>query len=172
MNNKSYVYVGFISKKIGFKGKISVKIDLANPNDYLNLDFIYIDIDKKLTPFKISSLNSKKNTFLEIKLDQINCEEETIGLMKKNVYLRTENTPSNGQDKLNLIEYLNFEVTNPFHENIGFISDIYNNKLQNLIELKNKERKILIPFVETYIVKIDKKKKILILDLPEGILDL
>ena len=76
MNNKSYVYVGFISKKIGFKGKISVKIDLANPNDYLNLDFIYIDIDKKLTPFKISSLNSKKNTFLEIKLDQINCEEE------------------------------------------------------------------------------------------------
>ena len=92
--------------------------------------------------------------------------------MKKNIYVKRENIPSNNHNKLNLIEYLNFKVTNPNHENIGFINDIYNNKLQNLIEIKNKEKKILIPFVKNYIVKIDKKNKILILDLPEGMLDL
>ena len=141
-------------------------------HDYLNLDFLYIELDKKLTPFKISSLNSKKKIFLELKLDQINCEEKTIRLLKKNVYVKKENIPSNNVDKLNLTEYLNFEVIDPNHENIGFINDIYNNKHQNLIELKNKEKKILIPFVKNYIVKIDKKNKILILDLPEGIFDL
>ena len=172
MNNKSYVYIGFVSKKIGFKGKISIKIDFGISNDYLNLDFIHIDIDKKLTPFKILSLNSKKNIFLEAKLDQINCEKGTMGLMKRNVYVRREKIISNNHDKLNLIEYLNFEVTNPNHENIGFVNDVFKNKFQNLIELKNKKGKTLIPFVKNYIVKIDKKNKILILDLPEGIFDL
>ena len=172
MNSKSYVYIGIVSKKIGFKGKISVKINFGSPNDYLNLDFLYIELDKKLTPFKISSLNSKKNIFLELKLDQINCEDKTIRLLKKNVYVKKENIPLQNVDKLNLTEYLNFEVTDSNHENIGFINDIYNNKLQNLIEIKNKEKKILIPFVKNYIVKIDKKNKILILDLPEGMLDL
>ena len=87
--------------------------------------------------------------------------------MKKNVYVKKENIPLQNVDKLNLTEYLNFEVTDTNHENIGFINDIYNNKLQNLIEIKNKKKKILIPFVKNYIVKIDKKNKILILDLPE-----
>ena len=132
--------------------------------------FLYIELDKKLTLFKISSLNSK-NIFLELKLDQINCKDKTIRF-KKNVYAKKENIPLQNVDKLNLTEYLNFEVTDPNHENIGFINDIYNNKLQNLIEIKNKEKKILIPFVKNYIVKIDKKNKIVILDLPEGMLDL
>ena len=78
MNKESCFYIGFISKKIGFKGELSIKINIGNPKNYLNIDFIYVDIDNQLVPYKVNSSFSKKNTFLQIKLEEVNNENLAI----------------------------------------------------------------------------------------------
>ena len=172
MNKESYIFIGTVSKKIGFKGKISVKLNFENPSSYLTLNFIYINLDNNLTPFKITSLIQKKNIFLELKLDLINCDKKAISLLKKEVYIKKENIQVTEHEKFNLIEILNFKVIDKNHKDVGFINDIINQKFQSLIVIQNQERKKLIPFVKDYIIKMDKKNKILILDLPEGLLNL
>ena len=85
MNKESSFLIGFISKKIGFRGKISIKINIGNPKNYLNVDFIYIDIDNQLIPYKVDSCILKKNTFLEVKLKEVINESNANSLVKKDV---------------------------------------------------------------------------------------
>ncbi len=55
---------------------------------------------------------------------------------------------------------------------IGVVQEIIENPGQILIAVKSGENEALIPLVEEFIVEINKKKKELQLNLPEGLLDL
>lgn len=55
---------------------------------------------------------------------------------------------------------------------VGTVSEIIENPGQVLIAVKSGESEALIPMVEEFIVEINKKKKELLLNLPEGLLDL
>jgi 16S rRNA processing protein RimM len=55
---------------------------------------------------------------------------------------------------------------------LGQITDLIESTEQALLQVDHNGDEILIPFVEDFIVKIDKRKKILYLNLPEGLIDL
>ena len=55
---------------------------------------------------------------------------------------------------------------------IGIIEEIIENPGQILLYIKNETKEVLIPMVDEFIVEVNKKKKALVLNLPEGLLDL
>jgi 16S rRNA processing protein RimM len=56
---------------------------------------------------------------------------------------------------------------------LGSISEVLTNNGQWLINVISKNKKdILIPFHEHFIRSIDKRKKIIIMDIPEGLTDI
>lgn len=170
MNKKSFFCIGFVSKKIGFRGKISVKISTGNPKNYLEIDFIYINIDNQLIPYKVNSSITKKNIFLEIKLEDIDNETEVNSLLKKEVFIK-KNKYQKG-DEFHNHELINYRVFN-LNKNIGLIKELIHQKSQKLIVVNDeKKQEILIPFVEEFIKEIDSENKILKLKLPAGLLDL
>tara|TARA_B100000945_G_C20300108_1_gene557600 strand:+ start:100 stop:621 length:522 start_codon:yes stop_codon:yes gene_type:complete len=170
MNKDSCFYVGFVSKKIGFKGKISIKINHGNPKNYLNIDFIYIDKDNQLIPYKVISLNLKKNLFLELKLEEIDNETMVNSLIKKDVYL--DKNKFQKKDEFSYQELINYIVFDS-SKNIGLVKDLIHQKEQKLIIVENqKNHEIIIPLVQSFIKEIDEKNKILKLILPKGLTDL
>ena len=66
-------------------------MNFENPDDYLNIKFIYIDIDNQLIPYQVISINSKKNKFLELKLEGITDESMTKKLITKDVFVNENN---------------------------------------------------------------------------------
>ncbi len=68
-----------------------------------------------------------------------------------------------------LIGYKAFEET---EGEIGIIEEIIENPGQILLSIKSETKEILIPLVDEFIVEVNKKKKELLLNLPEGLLDL
>ena len=170
MNKDSCFHVGFVSKKIGFKGKISIKINQGNPKNYLNIDFIYIDKDNQLIPYKVISLNLKKNLFLELKLEEIDNETMVNSLIKKDVYL--DKNKFQKKDEFSYQELINYIVFDS-SKNIGLVKDLIHQKEQKLIIVENqKNHEIIIPLVQSFIKEIDEKNKILKLILPKGLTDL
>ena len=173
MNKESCFLIGFISKKIGFRGKISIKINIGNPKDYLNVDFIYIDIDNQLIPHKVDSCILKKNTFLEVKLKEVISESEASSLVKKDVFLNNSKFKNTEKNIFSYQKLVSYTVLDLQKNKIGLITNLINLKFQNLIIVKNEKKdEILIPLVEDFIEKIDEKNKILTLNLPEGIINL
>jgi len=170
MNKESCFCIGFVSKKIGFKGKISIKINTGNPKDYLDIDFIYVNIDGQLIPYKVTSSNIKKNIFLELKLDEINNENQITNLIKKDIYVKRHKFQK--ENKFYYPELIDYTVFDS-NKNIGLIIELIHQKSQKLIVVENqKKQEIFIPLVPNFIKKIDSENKILKLKLPEGLIKL
>jgi len=69
--------------------------------------------------------------------------------------------------------FIGYLVIGPGNARIGSISEIISNNGQWLLNVISADRKnILIPFHEHFIVRIDKRKKIVVMDIPEGLLEI
>ena len=76
------------------------------------------------------------------------------------------------KDSGSYTELLGYKTINETGEAIGIIEEIIENPGQILLAIKNENKEVLIPLVDEFIVALDRKKKEIILNLPEGLLDL
>ncbi|HWU42273.1 MAG TPA: ribosome maturation factor RimM, partial [Bdellovibrio sp.] len=71
-----------------------------------------------------------------------------------------------------LSEIKNFKVKNPEQKTLGEIIDFSSNGVQDLLVVDVAGKKVEIPFVDAFIKKIDFKHQTIVMDIPEGLLDL
>tara|TARA_B100000401_G_scaffold131707_1_gene87050 strand:- start:225 stop:695 length:471 start_codon:yes stop_codon:yes gene_type:complete len=148
-----------------FKGEIILYSD--NTISLIeNLDTIFIDIDGAFVPFQIKKSKSHKKNIFRVLLEGISSESEAKDLLKKSVYInKLEN-----QDNINNIVD-NFNVYNN-NEYLGIVISTINKTGQTIIEVKMKEKIVLIPFVDEFIVEINYDLNKIDMILPDGLLDI
>ena len=83
-------YLGLIAKLHGFKGEVSLFLDVTHPADYQGLDALYLDINGQLTPFFIEGFKLKNKGFAAIKFEGIATEEAAQRLVKKKARARSK----------------------------------------------------------------------------------
>ena len=165
MKKPDLQYLGEFIKLFSFKGEIILysenTISLIE-----NLDTIFIDIDGAFVPFQIKKSKSHKKNIFRVLLEGVSSESEAKGLLKKSVYIdKLEN-----QDNINNIVD-NFNVYNN-NEYLGIVISTINKTGQIIIEVKMKEKIVLIPFVDEFIVEINYDLNKIDMILPDGLLDI
>jgi 16S rRNA processing protein RimM len=172
MNIEGYFYLGKIAKLHGYKGEVSLFLDVTNPSDYNQLERVFVDVDGVLVPFFIDQLKPKNKGFIAVKFQDINDENEAKKLLKKSIYL-----PENELLELSETNFYDHEISGyrVFDQIKGFIGivdtvvDLVSNPLLR-VELDGKE--ILIPIFEGLIKQVDRNKMELHIIAPEGLIDL
>ena len=165
MKKPDLQYLGEFIKLFSFKGEI---ILYSNNTISLieNLDTIFINIDGAFVPFQIKKSKSHKKNIFRVLLEGISSESEAKDLLKKSVYInKLEN-----QDNINNIVD-NFNVYNN-NEYLGIVISTINKTGQTIIEVKMKEKIVLIPFVDEFIVEINYDLNKIDMILPDGLLDI
>ena len=165
MKKPDLQYLGEFIKLFSFKGEIILysenTISLIE-----NLDTIFIDIDGAFVPFQIKKSKSHKKNIFRVLLEGISSESEAKDFIKKSVYInKLEN-----QDNINNIVD-NFNVYNN-NEYLGIVISTINKTGQTIIEVKMKEKIVLIPFVDEFIVEINYDLNKINMILPDGLLDI
>ena len=165
MKKPDLQYLGEFIKLFSFKGEIILYSD--NTISLIeNLDTIFIDIDGAFVPFQIKKNKSHKKNIFRVLLEGISSESEAKDLLKKSVYInKLEN-----QDNINNIVD-NFNVYNN-NEYLGIVISTINKTGQTIIEVKMKEKIVLIPFVDEFIVEINYDLNKIHMILPDGLLDI
>ena len=165
MKEPDLQYLGEFIKLFSFKGEIILYSD--NTISLIeNLDTIFIDIDGAFVPFQIKKSKSHKKNIFRVLLEGISSESEAKDLLKKSVYInKLEN-----QDNINNIVD-NFNVYNN-NEYLGIVISTTNKTGQTIIEVKMKEKIVLIPFVDEFIVEINYDLNKIDMILPDGLLDI
>ena len=165
MKKPDLQYLGEFIKLFSFKGEIILYSD--NTISLIeNLDTIFIDIDGAFVPFQIKKSKSHKKNIFRVLLEGISSESEAKDLLKKSVYInKLEN-----QDNINNIVD-NFNVYNN-NEYLGIVISTINKTGQTIIEVKMKEKIVLIPFVNEFIVEINYDLNKIDMILPDGLLDI
>ena len=165
MKKPDLQYLGEFIKLFSFKGEIILYSD--NTISLIeNLDTIFIDIDGAFVPFQIKKSKSHKKNIFRVLLEGISSESEAKDLLKKSAYInKLEN-----QDNINNIVD-NFNVYNK-NEYLGIVISTINKTGQTIIEVKMKEKIVLIPFVDEFIVEINYDLNKIDMILPDGLLDI
>jgi len=173
MQKEACFYLGFITKKHGFKGDISIKLNGENITDYNNLEYIYIEINAQLIFYKIEHSCLQKDIFLKLKLEDVNNEQLAKDLIKRNVYVPKKDVTIKRNNIFFNFDIIGFIIQDKMQNNIGFIHEINTLSPQPiLIVINEKKKEIMIPLVDDFIISVNKKNKIITVDLPIGLIDM
>lgn len=172
MLKKDCFFVGKIVKKYSFKGELLIKLDTDEPEMFEDMDSVFIDLRNNLVPFFIESSQLHKSELLRIKFEDVDSEQDADALLKSDLYLPLEFLPKLDDDKFYFHEIIGFTVEDVNFGKVGIVKSVNDSTAQALFEIDRDGIEILIPMNDAFIKKVDKKKKLIIVDTPEGLIEL
>jgi 16S rRNA processing protein RimM len=172
MQKEDCFYLGKIVKKYSFKGEVLAKLDTDQPELYENLDSILIDLRSNLIPFFIEDSQLHKSELLRIKFEDIDTEQDANLILKSDLYLPLEFLPKLEGDKFYFHEVIGFTIDDVNFGKVGTIKGVNDNTAQALFEVDRDGIEILIPINDELIKKVDRKNKTILVETPEGLIEL
>ena len=172
MKKQDCYYLGKIVSKYSFKGEILLK--LAS-RDLLNVKprSIFIDINNSLVPFSIVKIWLHKSMLLRMLLDEVNSETQADKILNKHTYLNKNDLPVLDKKEFYFEEIIGFQIIDSKLGKVGTIDSINSQTTQTLALVdNNKGNIVMVPLVEAFIDKIEKKNNVIYVTLPKGLLDL
>jgi 16S rRNA processing protein RimM len=165
-------YLGKIVRKYSFHGELLIKLDTDQPELYENLEAVFIDYRNTFIPFFIESSQLHKSDLLRVQFEDVHTEAEADSLLKSDVYLPLEFLPKLEGNKFYFHEVIGFSIEDVNFGKVGIIKGVNDSTAQALFEIEKDGKEILIPVNDQFIVKVDRTKKTVIVDTPEGLIDL
>lgn len=172
MRKEDCFYLGKIAKKFSFKGEVLIYLDTDEPELYKNMESVFVAYNKNLIPYFISSSSLHKNDFLRVRFDDVNSEAEADTILNCEVYLPLSMLPKLSGNRFYFHEVIGFEIEDKRLGIFGKIVSINDSSAQPLFEVLNGNKEILVPMIDAFLVKIDRDNKKVIMDLPEGLVEM
>jgi len=168
MNIQDCFYLGEIVSKFSFKGEVLLKLD-SDEIDLKKINTIFLSIGGSIVPYSVDNIKLHKSSLLRIKLETIDSEEKANKILKIKTYLPIKDLPKLNGNKFYYHEIINFTVLDLNLGKIGKVKEVNDQTLQPIIVADNGKRKIMIPLVDDFLIDLDRNKKTLTFDLPEGL---
>ncbi len=172
MNKDDFYYLGKILKTHGNKGQVQVHLDVDDPEEYHRLESVYLDLHGERIPFFIKTVELKHNRKAIVQFQDFETLEDAESLQGLEMYLPVNQLPALKGNRFYYHEIKGFEVIDQHHGNIGVIEDILELPHQSLFQIRHGEKEILVPIVDEIIQKVDRKKKILLIEAPAGLIEI
>jgi len=172
MHKEDCFYLGKIVSKFSFKGEVLIKLDSDNPEQYLEMESVFVELNNNMVPFFVDKCKLHKSQMLRIKFEDVDTEQDADDMMRANLYLPLDLLPEMKEDQFYFHEIIGYQVIDINHGGIGVISAINDTTSQAIFEIDYDGKQILIPVNDQFIHKLDKNKKQLIVNTPEGLIDL
>jgi len=168
---KKYNSIGKIVATFGLHGEVVVRHNLGKKTSLKGLEAIFLEQQKdEMLPYFVEATKIKTEDEIYIKLEGINTKETAKKLNQKDVWL-TEEDFNKYASKSAAISMLGFHLVNEGVD-IGEILEVIEQPHQVLCRIDLDGKEALIPIHAETLDKIDKKKKIVLVTLPDGLLDI
>jgi len=168
MNN--YRSIGKIVSSFGLKGELLLVHQLGKKTSLKGLEVIFIENKKdEMLPYFIQSARIKSENEIFLQLEGIDVKESAKPLLQKQVWL-TEEDFEKYAAKSSPISLVGYHIISD-EKDLGEILEVIEQPHQLICRINLNNKEALIPLHEETIKKIDKKKKEVLVELPEGLLD-
>ena len=178
INKNEWLTVGLITSCHGINGQIKVKSLSDFEERFLKPGIRWLQKENE-PPSKIELISGfkqpGKETFI-VKFQGINSRNDAEKLKKFKILVKSETLPKLQKEEFHLLELINLKVKTLENDELKIIGKVINleNEQNNLlvVELFKNQKKILIPFVKEIVPLVDIKNNFLIINPPNGLLDL
>ncbi len=172
MQKEDCFYLGKIAKKFSFKGELLVYLDTDEPELYEDMESVFVEINKNLVPYFITSSSLHKNDFLRVQFEDVASEANADALLGRELYLPLSFLPTLEGNQFYYHEVIGFEIEDQRLGVFGKIVSINDATAQPLFEVLNGNVELLIPMIDAFLVTIDRPNKKVVMNLPEGLVEM
>ncbi|HZH99935.1 MAG TPA: ribosome maturation factor RimM [Flavisolibacter sp.] len=166
-----YFKIGKLVSAFGLKGELILKHNLGKKTSLKGLQAIFVEERKEsFIPYFIESTRIKTEDEIYIQLEGVNVREVAVKLTQKEIWL-PEADFKKFSAKSSPISLLGYTIVEEGKE-LGKILEVIEQPHQLLCRIEVQGKEALIPLHEETILKIDKKKQQVIVELPEGLLEI
>lgn len=162
--------VGRTQKPHGIKGEINVVFQKPEYAD-IDTDFYFLEIDGIPVPFFVEEFTYSTDVAARVKFEDVSDETKASAYANLNVYLPVEEVrKSHRGDEPSWDFFIGYSIVSE-SEHLGTIENVDDSTLNVLFIVKNDDNELLIPATEDFIVNIDEEKRVITMNLPEGLID-
>lgn len=172
MNKADCFHLGYVAKLHGFKGEVSLFLDVTNPEDYETLDAVFIEINGQLTPFFVTAFKLKNKGFAAVKFEGVTTENDARILLRKNLFLPAQILPKLSGKNFYDHEVVGFKVIDSLFGEVGVLESIIDLQVNPLIQIMNGSKEVLVPLIDGLVQKVDRSNKTLYISAPAGLIEL
>ena len=159
----SHIIIGRIGRPRGLKGEFFINSFSESSETFLKYKNFFLYFKSGLAPIDFEYLR-KQNKKIIGKLSDINSPEEAERIKNSDLFLDKNDLPEL-EDGYYWHELIGMKVINLDGDPLGEVIAINNYGSNDMLEVKTKGKKLLIPFVKNRIIfDIDKKKKVINVD--------
>jgi len=178
IDKNKWLVVGLITSCHGINGQVRVKSLSDFEERFLKPGIRWLQKEDE-PPSKTELISGfkqpGKETFI-IKFQGINNRNHAEQLKKFKILVKTNKLPVLKEEEFHLLELINLQVKQLKNNELKIIGKVINleNEKNNLlvIELLKNQKKVLIPFVKEIVPMVDIKNNFLIINPPNGLLEL
>ncbi|MBC5993122.1 ribosome maturation factor RimM [Pontibacter cellulosilyticus] len=171
MNIDACFLLGYIVKTHGTKGQVVAFFDVDYPEDYEDLESVFLEQKGRLIPFFIDSIDPIKDSRFIIKFEDISTMEQAEALRGTSLYLPLNELPELEEDQFYFHEVIGYQVVDENHGKLGTVKEFYDLPQQQLMAMDYLGQEMLIPVMGEILLRADHEAKELHILLPEGLLE-
>jgi len=172
MSGEPFYYLGKILKTYGNKGHLLVLLDVDNTEDYFQLKSVYLDLDGEHIPFLVEEFELKQNLKAVIRFQDVTSIEEAEIYTSREMFLPMTELPRLRGNQFYYHEVTGYSMVDKKYGLIGIIKDILDLPHQSLFQVMHGKQEVLIPVVDEIIKQVDRKNKTILIEAPDGLLDI
>lgn len=162
--------LGKITKTHGVRGEVILWLDVDFPEDYEDLESVFLDVKGELVPFFMETFRLSGNRAI-VQFEDIDTFEKAEGLINLQAYLPLEELPELDDDQFYYHEIIGFQVIDKNKGELGTVYTVHAMQAQDLLVMDYQGKEVLIPVIPEIVLNAEKDKKILNVNLPEGLLE-
>lgn len=155
----------------GLKGELTISLDADSPADWESIQTVMIEVKDRLIPYFITSI-SLKGSKAFLKLEDVDSPEAAGNLKGCPLFLLKESRPKLERGDFYNDEIIGFEVEDETAGIIGTVQDIEQAGATRFIIVLFNEKEVMIPAHQPLLKSINKSKKKITVNLPDGFLDI
>ncbi len=169
------IAIGHYNKPHGVAGELSATVDVEL-EVLSGLSCLVSDIDGIFVPFFVNAIRPKSGDTVLLTIDGIENEKEAARLVNRDIYALKRDYQQESidadADGYPLDFFIGFELRDSDGSRVGEITDV-DEQTENAIFVVDRDgSEIMVPATDDLIVEFDVDNKLMVMDLPEGLLDL
>lgn len=176
ISREDIIEIGVFNKPHGVMGEISATVD-CDLEEMKRFSCVITDVDGIYVPFFVTNYRNKTRNTILLTFDGLKNENEVSLLTNKPIYVKKTEYETllhdSESDEYSLDFFVGYEVKDVDDNVLGVIDEVDATTENVLFRIRNNQgNEILLPAVEEFIAGLDNEQRRMIVDLPEGLLDL
>ena len=161
--------IGVINKPHGVKGEVSFTFT-DDIFDRVDCDYLILLMDGILVPFFMEEYRFRSDNVALVKFEDIDTAEQARKFTNVEVYFPKKFIDEQ-EDVTSWNFFIGFRVEDVHHGYLGEITDVDDTTINVLFSIEKDGEELLLPAHEEFIIDLDREKKVMKVDVPDGLIE-